>query len=291
MSLLPEIFKDLSVTIPLSLLVAIALTSALADFLPLRDPYEINLRERLLPPSAEHPMGTDQLGRDLLSRIVHGGKYTLLASTAAILLALLLGIALGLLSGYYGGNVDLALQRVVDILMAFPAIVLAIAIATFLGGGLESLVIAVGLAETPFMARVVRGAVISVRSMPFIESAQLLGYGDLYIMARHVLPNVFYAIVTQATLQMGSSVLIIAALGFLGIGVRPPTPEWGSMLNEARAYIMDHPHLLFFPGLMIFLTITCFNFLGESLKAHVDPRYRTLVKPRRLWALGLPPKH
>ena len=147
--------------------------------------------------------------------------------------------------------------------------------------------IAVAIAESPFLIRVVRAAVISIRDLPYIEAVRLMGYGDLYVILRHVIPNIMYVVIPQVTLQMGSAILIIAALGFLGIGIKPPTPEWGSMLNEARAYLMDYPHLLIFPGLMIFLSIVSFNIVGESLKMRLDPKARSLIgsRSRLVWGL------
>jgi ABC-type dipeptide/oligopeptide/nickel transport system permease subunit len=257
-------------------LTSIVMMSLLADLIAPSDPYRINLAEKLSLPSASHIMGTDQLGRDLFSRILYGGRYTLILSAASIALALVIGLIVGTISGYYRGWLDLAVQRMVDILMAFPTIVLAIALATFIGSRPETLVIAVGIAEAPFMVRVVRGAVLSIREMPYIEAVKLMGYSDIYIIAKHVIPNIIYVVIPQVTLQMGSAILVIAALGFLGIGIRPPTPEWGSMLNEARTYLMDYPHLLIFPGLMIFLSVVSFNVIGESLRVRLDPKARAI---------------
>jgi ABC-type dipeptide/oligopeptide/nickel transport system permease subunit len=257
-------------------LTSIVMMSLLADLIAPSDPYRINLAEKLSLPSASHIMGTDQLGRDLFSRILYGGRYTLILSAASIALALVIGLIVGTISGYYRGWLDLAVQRMVDILMAFPTIVLAIALATFIGSRPETLVIAVGIAEAPFMVRVVRGAVLSIGEMPYIEAVKLMGYSDIYIIAKHVIPNIIYVVIPQVTLQMGSAILVIAALGFLGIGIRPPTPEWGSMLNEARTYLMDYPHLLIFPGLMIFLSVVSFNVIGESLRVRLDPKARAI---------------
>ncbi len=258
----------------LILLVSMIVMSVFADLIAPNDPYRINLAERLNPPSADHIMGTDQLGRDLFSRIIYGGRYTLMLSAASIALALLIGLVVGTVSGYYRGLLDLVVQRIIDILMAFPTIVLAIALATFIGSKPETLVIAVGIAESPFMVRVIRSAVLGISEMPYIEAVKLMGYSDLYVIVRHVIPNIVYVVIPQATLQMGSAILIIAALGFLGIGIKPPTPEWGSMLNEARTYLMDYPHLLVFPGLMIFLAVVSFNVIGESLRIKLDPKAR-----------------
>lgn len=261
--------------------------SSAANIISPYDPYKIDLANKLMKPSLEHPMGTDQLGRDLFSRILYGGRYTLFLSASAIGLALLVGLLVGTISGYYGGWLDLVIQRFVDIVMSFPSIILAITLAAILGYGLEMLIVAVAIAESPFMIRVVRAAVISIRDLPYIEAIKLMGYRDSYIIIKHIIPNITYVVIPQTTLQMGSATLIIAALGFLGIGIKPPTPEWGSMLNEARTYLMDYPHLLLFPGFMIFLSIVSFNIIGESLKARFDPRARNLVKSRlrTIWGL------
>ncbi len=263
----------------------VIILSVAANIISHYDPYKIDLLNKLREPSLEHPMGTDQLGRDLFTRILHGGRYTIFLSASAIALALIIGLLVGTISGYYKGWLDLVVQRFVDIIMSFPSIILAITLATMLGYGLETLVIAVAIAESPFMIRVVRAAVIGIRDLPYIEAVKLMGYGDLYIILRHVVPNIMYVVIPQATLQMGSAILTIAALGFLGIGIKPPTPEWGSMLNEARTYLMDYPHLLIFPGLMIFLSIVSFNIVGESLKVRLDPKARSFIrgKPNIMW--------
>lgn len=279
--------EDRYFAVGFTLISIIVVLSAAANIISPYDPYKIDLVNKLMAPSLEHPMGTDQLGRDLFTRILYGGRYTLLLSASAIAIALAIGLLVGTLSGYYRGWLDLAIQRVVDILMAFPSIILAIVLATILGYGLQTLVVAVAIAESPFMIRVIRAAVIGIRDLPYIEAVKLMGYGDLYIVLRHVIPNIIYIVIPQVTLQMGSAILTIAALGFLGIGIKPPTPEWGSMLNEARTYLMDNPHLLLFPGFMIFISIASFNIVGESLKARFDPRARNLARSglRTIWGL------
>ncbi|MEM0340730.1 MAG: ABC transporter permease [Acidilobaceae archaeon] len=236
----------------------------------------INLAERLQLPSLKHPLGTDHLGRDMLIRILFGTKVAVFVILSSVTVAVVLGTTVGLLAGYIGGYVDLLVSRVVDALMSFPAVLLALAIVTVLGPGLESVIIAIGVAEAPVFARLSRGLVAVEKENLYVEAARAIGASRIRILTRHVLPNIAGPLLVQATFTSSSAILWEAALSFLGLGVQPPTPSWGLMMAEARAYMRVAPHTIVFPGLAIFLLVFSINVLGEKLRDLLDPRYRTL---------------
>jgi peptide/nickel transport system permease protein len=228
--------------------------------------------DRLLPPSWAHPFGTDDLGRDTLARIIHGAQVSLQVGLVAIAIALVFGTLIGLLSGYFGGILDLLLMRVVDILFAFPGLVLAIVIAGLLGANRRNAMIAIGIIIVPAFARVVRAAVLEVLGFPFIESARALGGGHLRIMIRHVLPNIVAPMIVLTTVYFSTAILSEATLSFLGLGTQPPEAAWGNMLSTARSYIDQSIWMSIFPGLAIMIVVMGFNFLGDGLRDVLDPR-------------------
>ncbi|MEM4970912.1 MAG: ABC transporter permease [Sulfolobales archaeon] len=242
------------------------------------NPYDFDLSRARMPPSPAHIFGTDELGRDILSRILAGARYTIGISIASVALGVLIGVILGLLSGYLGGLWDTVIQRIVDVMLAFPTILLAIALVASLGQGVISLIIAIAVSTFPVYARLVRGVVLQVVGEDYIAAARLLGKGSVYIMFKHVLPNTMSAIVVQATYYMGLSILLASALGFLGLGVPPPTPEWGSMIGSGRTYLFSSPHIVVFPGLFIMIAALSFNLLGDGLRDALDPRARALLR-------------
>ena len=247
---------------------------------PLIAPYppEANqLDQKLLPPSTEHLLGTDHLGRDILSRLVYGARYSLLIGFAAVGAGLLVGVPLGAVSGYFGGWLDLSIQRVVDVLLSFPGFLLALSLVAVLGVGIENVIVAVALGVVPAFVRLVRATTLAIRNRDFVAASRAAGAGHLSIIGRHILPNAVPPLVVQATLGLGATLLTAAGLGFLGLGVQQPTPEWGSMLGEGRAYIFSNPNLATFPGLAIFLTVLGFNLAGDGLRDALDP---TLHRPR-----------
>lgn len=248
--------------------------AVLAPYAAPHDPYEADLSRALQPPSREFLLGTDEQGRDILSRIMYGARLTLSIALGATLLGAAVGVPLGLVSGYYGGRVDFVIQRVMDVLLALPGFLLALAFAAALGTGAKNVVISVGIYFVPIYARLVRGSALQVRELEYIQAAEQLGLSGLRVIYRHVLPNVASPIIVQTTLNLGVAVLFASGLGFLGLGVPPPHPEWGTMLGAARAYIFYAPHTVYFPGLAIFLTILAFNFLGDALREALDPRMR-----------------
>ncbi|MFZ8824122.1 MAG: ABC transporter permease [Desulfurococcales archaeon] len=242
------------------------------------NPYDFDLSRARMPPSISHPFGTDELGRDILSRILAGARYTIGISVASVALGVLIGVILGLVSGYLGGLWDTIIQRIVDVMLAFPTILLAIALVASLGQGVASLIIAIAVSTFPVYARLVRGVVLQIVSEDYIAAAKLLGKSSTYIMIKHVLPNSVSAIIVQATYYMGLSILLASALGFLGLGVPPPTPEWGSMIGSGRTYLFSSPHIVVFPGLFIMISALSFNLLGDGLRDALDPRTRVLLR-------------
>ena len=250
------------------------LLAALAPVIAPYEPLRGQLGERLLPPSAGHWLGTDELGRDVLSRVLHGARISLQIQVAAVGLALLLGTLLGVVSGYVGRWPDMLIMRVVDIMMAFPGIFLALAIIAALGTGLGNVIIASAIFLVPQFARVVRGSVLTLKEKEFVEAARALGEGDVTIVTRYLLPNSLAPIIVQTSLRMATVLLTASGLSFLGLGVQPPSPEWGAMLSNARAYMITAPHVATVPGLAIMLVVLGFNLLGDGLRDALDPRLR-----------------
>ena len=237
-----------------------------------RDPTRQQLSQALRPISVQYPLGTDHLGRDMLARLLYGGRLSLLIGGLAVGIGLMVGVPLGALSGFQGGVTDLLIQRLADVLLSFPGFLLALSLVSMLGVGLQNVIIAVGIGAIPSFIRLVRGSVLSIREHVFVEAARALGQRPGIILVRHVLPNAMAPIIVQATLNLGSAILVAAGLGFLGLGVQPPTAEWGTMLGEGRQYIFRAPLLTLFPGLAIFLAVLGFNLLGDGLRDALDPR-------------------
>ena len=257
-----------------ALLVAYVLTALLAPILSPGSPSAPNLMMSLEKPSWEHPLGTDELGRTILGRIIWGSRVSLLIAAGVVSVGLFLGVPLGLISGYYGGRIDFGIQRITDMMLAFPGFLLALALVAVLGVGLKNTVISIGISMIPIYIRLVRGCVLSVREQVYVEAARAVGTKDFRIILRHILPNVMVPITVQTSLGMGTAILFAAGLGFLGVGVQPPTPEWGAMLGSGRAYLFNAPHVATFPGVAIFLAVLSFNLLGDGLRDALDPRFR-----------------
>jgi ABC-type dipeptide/oligopeptide/nickel transport system permease subunit len=236
------------------------------------NPGQNHLVEVLQPPGQGHLLGTDNFGRDELLLLVYGSRYTMGLGVMAVALGLVVGVPLGAISGYFGGWVDIVIQRLTDIVLAFPAIVLALALVAGLGVGLRNVVIAVGVSSVPGFIRLVRADSLRLRELPFVEAARGLGVSSWMILLRHVIPNAMAPVIVQATLQMGFAILLAASLGFFGLGIQPPTPEWGQLLGEARNYIFSDPNLATLPGLAIFAAVLAFNLVGDGLRDALDPR-------------------
>jgi peptide/nickel transport system permease protein len=247
------------------------LVALLGPYIWTVDPNEL-VATRLQDPSWAHPMGTDELGRDTLARIIHGAQVSLQVGIVSVGIALVLGTSLGLLSGFYSGKVDSILMRLVDLMFAIPGLVLAIVIAGLLGPNRRNAMIAIGIVITPAFARVVRGSVLEVMGFPFVESARALGASHRRVMARHVFPNIAAPVIVLVTVYLSTAILSEAALSFLGLGTQPPEASWGGMLNSARTYLDIDPWLSIFPGLAIMIVVLGFNFLGDGLRDILDPR-------------------
>ena len=258
----------------LAVLAVIVLLVLAAPWIAGQDPVDIDPINKFQAPSWEHPLGTDNLGRSIWARIVWGGRLTLGTATAAMLVILVVGVLVGVVAGLRGGWVDGLIMRVVDVLMAFPSLILALAIAGMLGPSLVNVLIGIAAVGWVTYARVVRGMVLSVREEAYVEAARSVGVPGWRLALRHVLPNILSPVIVLMTLDMGALLLSISALSFLGLGAQAPTPEWGRMLNDARPFMQTAPHLMIFPGLAIFLTVMAFNLLGDGLRDAMDPKTR-----------------
>ncbi len=257
----------------LSIIVLVALV---AIFAPLISPYgpTEQVARRLLEPSPEYILGTDEFGRDILSRVIYGSRISLYVGLVSVSLALIVGGTLGMAAGYFGGTTDTLLMRLVDIIFAIPSLVLAIVIAGLLGPSLTNAMIAIGIVYAPIYARLVRGEVLAVRNQLYVESARATGVGHLGMIARHILPNITAPLIIQTTLMLSTAILAEAALSFLGLGTQPPEPSWGTMLGSGRRYMELTPWVAVAPGIAIVITVLGFNLLGDGLRDALDPRLR-----------------
>lgn len=259
-------------TIYTTLVVLIVLVALFAPFLAPQDPMASNMKNVLQPPSAEHLLGTDKLGRDTLSRIICGTQTSLFMTICLVALMAIVGSVVGITAGYFGGRVETILMRFADMMLSFPGIVLAIAIAGILGGSVINTILALVVVSWAKYARLVRSLVIKLRNQDFIQAAKVNGTTTFNILRRHVLPNVLPMVVITGAMDIGTMMMEIAGLSFLGFGAQPPTPEWGLMLNEGRQYIQSAPWLMIFPGLAIFAVVAVFNMWGDALRDVLDPR-------------------
>lgn len=251
--------------------------AAAAAFAPLIAPFNpqaMELGNNFAAPSAEHPFGTDKLGRDVLSRIIFGGRYDLGLTLVTVLLTVTLGLSIGIIAAFFGGSLDTLLMRTIDIMLAFPAFALALALVTFLGPSLFNIVLILAVTRFPRYARLMRGSVLSIKSREYIEAARMVGISNRVIITRHILPNSIAPIIVYATLDLGSIITALAGLSFLGVGIQPPTPDWGLMLTDARNNLVIAPWTAIFPGLAISLVVIGFNLLGDGLRDALDPRLR-----------------
>jgi len=259
----------------LAILATLAVLAVAAPWLSARDPIRTAPREALQPPGARFVLGSDQFGRDVASRVLHGARVSLLVGVISVSIAVGLGAPIGLVSGYYGGRLDALIMRVMDVMLAFPGILLALAIVSVLSPGLGNVMIAVGLSAVPGYARLVRATVLSAREHLYVEAARALGGRDGAILVRDILPNVVAPLIVTATLGLGGAILSAAALSFLGLGSQPPQPEWGRMLSEGRDYLREAWWISTFPGLGILLTVLAMNLVGDGLRDVLDPRLKT----------------
>ncbi len=260
------------------LLAGFVLAAVLAPVIAPANPAAIDLNHRLASPSAAHWLGSDELGRDILSRILYGARLSLIVAVSVVSCSLFLGIVFGGIAGYYGGVLDTMLNIfVMNAFLALPGILLAIAFVAFLGPGMINLILALSIGGWVGYARLVRGQVLAVREREFVEAARALGASDLRIFVRHILPNIIQPLIVQSAIGMAGAVLAEATLSFLGLGVPPPAASWGSMLDGARSHLFDAPHLVIFPALAVMLCVLAFNFLGDALRDYLDPRTRMTI--------------
>lgn len=243
-----------------------------AGYIAPHNPEKANLELRLKEPCKEFPLGTDDLGRCILSRIIYGSRVSLSVGFLVVSFSLLLGLTVGTLSGYYGGWLDEIFMRFVDAFLAFPSLLLALGIAGLFGAGFMNMVIALIVVDWATYARLARSSVLAIKEQDYIKSAKGLGAGDLHVILRHIIPNIISPFIVMATMGMGYVILSAAGLSFLGFGVQPPTPEWGSMLSEGKIYIRSAPYVMIFPGIAIMLVVLAFNYLGDELRDLIDPR-------------------
>ena len=258
----------------LAIIFVLVFCAIFAEIISPYSPIKQDLMHMFETPSAQHWLGTDEFGRDILSRLIYGARVSLQVGFIAVGIALITGGMLGAVSGYYSGRLDNCIMRVMDVLLSIPQTLLAIAIVAALGPSLMNLMIAVGISAVPTYARIVRGSVLSIRSMEFIEAARAAGSSDLRIILKHIIPNSMAPIIVQSTLGVASAILNAAGLSFIGLGIQPPNPEWGAMLSGGRQYIRDYPHMTLYPGLAIMLTILALNFLGDGLRDALDPKLK-----------------
>jgi peptide/nickel transport system permease protein len=257
------------------LVILFVLTAIFAPWLAPQDPAHIDLTSRLSPPSSSHWAGTDELGRDILSRVIYGSRISMLVGSSVVVVSLSLGLVLGSLAGYYGGTLDRFFNVVVmNAFLAFPGILIAIAFVAFRGPGIFNLVLALSIGGWVGYARLVRGQVLAAREREFVEAARALGASDLRVVVRHILPNIIQPVIVQAAIGMAGAILAEATMSFLGLGVPPPTASWGAMLNDGRSHLFDAPHLVLFPAAAVMLAVLSFNFIGDALRDFLDPRSR-----------------
>ncbi len=256
----------------LAMIAFVALLAILSPVFAPYDPYAIETTARGAPPSLAHPFGIDEVGRDMLSRVIYGTRVAMIVGLSATGISLVIGVLVGAMAGYFGGFVDALLMRIVDALTAFPLLVLLIAMAAALGPSLRNVVLIIGVTVWGQYARVVRAEVLSLREREFVTAARTVGASDARIIVRHILPNVLGPIIVLASLSVAGIILLESALSFLGLGTQPPTPSWGSMLAAGRTYILTYPHIALFPGLAIVVTVLGFNLLGDGLRDALDPR-------------------
>lgn len=254
------------------IIIFVILMGIFAPLLATHDPNTTNVMNKLQGPSAEHYLGTDDVGRDIFSRLLFGARISLGIGFVSTILGAIVGVTLGIVSGYYGRWVDSLIMRICDVLLAFPGILLALAIVSVLGASTRNVIIAVAFYAIPSFARIVRGSTLSVKKLEYIDAIKAMGAKDFRIIFKHILPNIMSPIIVQATLYIASAIITASALSFLGMGTRPPTPEWGAMLSQGRSYIAQAPHITLFPGLVILLVVIGFNLMGDGLRDALDPK-------------------
>jgi peptide/nickel transport system permease protein len=266
-----------SMAVCIGIICLLAAVAIFADHIAPHDPEKASLDETFQLPSEKYPFGTDHMGRCILSRVIYGSRISLAVGAIVVSLSFVIGTGLGIVSGYYGGALDETLMRIVDTFMAFPGILLALAIAGIFGGGVTNLVIALTAVEWTGYARIARGSALAMKEQDFVKASRGLGEGNAYLMARHVLPNIISPVLVIATMSMAGTILSMSGLSFLGVGIQPPTPEWGYMINDGKMFIRSAPYIIVFPGLAIMITVIAFNTLGDGLRDMLDPKSKVEI--------------
>ncbi len=269
-----HLLRNRGAVVGLAIIGLFVVAAVFAPVLSTHSPTDNDLTNRLQPISGENWLGTDELGRDLYSRMLYGGRISLGIGLISVIIGIGIGVPIGSVSGYYGGKLDIITQRFIDIMIAFPGILLAIVVVTVLGVGVENVMIATGIASVPIYARLVRGSVLAAKEQSYVAAARAAGIGDFSIIFRHILPNCLAPIIVQSTFQIATSILWAAGLGFLGLGAQAPTPEWGAILSNGRDYIRTAHHLTTYPGLAILFMVLGFNLVGDGLRDALDPKTR-----------------
>jgi peptide/nickel transport system permease protein len=269
-----QLLRKRTAIVGLAIIALLALTATLADVVAPYGPTTIFSHEAMSPPTWAHPMGTDLLGRDVLSRVIHGSRVSIYVGVFSLILAILLGIPLGIVAGFYGGAIDTIIMRVMDVILAFPIFLLAIVIMVILEPSTGNVVLALGIVRIPIYARIVRGSVLSIKELEYIEAAKALAVRDPRILVRHILPNCMAPIIVTSTLSVGTSIIVEASLSFLGLGTQPPTPSWGWDLKANLLLLEINPWITIFPGVAIFCTVLAFNLFGDGLRDALDPRLK-----------------
>ena len=260
--------------IGLAMLLLLIFAAVFANLIAPYDPVEQNLLIRLQGPSAAHWFGTDELGRDIFSRILYGARISLTVGLIAVSISCVAGCALGAIAGYYGGILDTVIMRISDIMMAIPSILLNISIVAALGTGLQNVMIAIGISSVPAYCRIMRASLLSLKNQEFVDASRVAGSTDFYIIMHHIIPNSLAPLIVQATLKIGGAILSCASMSFIGLGIVPPTPEWGAMLSTGRDFLRDAPHLTAFPGLAIMFAVFYMNLIGDGLRDALDPKLK-----------------
>jgi len=275
---LPYIWKGISkntgAMVGLSLLVLLIVLSFLSPYILKHDYWTVNMYVRYSPPSQEHFFGCDELGRDILSRVLYGARYTLAIGFGAVAIATSIGMLIGAVAGYYGGKLDAVLMRFLDVVQSFPGLIFAIAISTVLGTGIFNTILAIGIAFMPPFARLMRANIISIRGSEYVEAARSINCSTFRIITKYLIQNTVSPIIVMVSLQISQAGLTASMLSFLGLGVKEPLPEWGTMIASARAYIRDYPHMVMVPGLFIMITVLCMNMVGDAIRDALDPRLK-----------------
>jgi len=275
-------FFTLPVIISLSVLIVIILAVLFAAFLATHDPLALSMSESLQGPSSAHLLGTDKTGRDIFSRLLFGGRTTLLGALGVVIISVIIGIPLGLFSGYFGGKVDMVTMRISDMIVAFPSLLLAFVFVSSFGRGLMNAVVAVGIIYVPMLAKLTRSLVLVEKNKTYVEASRAIGYSHFQIIFFQILPNCISTILVQLTLDIGYAILDLAAMSFLGLGIQPPTPDWGAMLEEGRIYLSTNPLIALAPGITIIITVVAINIFSDGVQSYLDPSHRKLPSVKKI---------